>query len=66
MTTLTRYKCDTCGCQFNTESEALICELKHVKFSGDLECLYSHESKYPSWVEVSFEDGEKIKYTRSK
>lgn len=66
MKTLTKYQCDICGAIYDTKAEAQRCDLTHIRLTGQVTGIYSHGMEYPSWVECKMEDGEIVKYTRSK
>lgn len=64
------YKCDHCGCEYETEEEAIVCELNHIlKFSViDSICWSTNDNPdcYPERVMLSGEDGKHVWYKRDR
>ena len=64
----TLYVCEFCNTQYKNEKDAVICESNHhtPKKIGK---SYYHSAKhtkdgYPDKIEITFDDGEVIKYSR--
>lgn len=70
MTSVTRYKCDICGTEYNSEDVCAECEAEHVLPDGISPTYvyypksYGNDAVYPHSVTVTFEDGTKYTYKR--
>lgn len=62
MKTITKYKCDFCGKEFNNESECKKCEKTHRSIVEIESTIYEDNNKHPLYIRVKDEDGEIITY----
>lgn len=67
------FKCPKCGTIYNNKKDAEGCLVSHAKPSKVTGMNYKpytfdnfHGYNYPSWVEVTFENGMKVRYDRGK
>ena len=70
MRKIVTYKCDHCGCEYETEEEAIVCEQNHILKLSVIDSIYYSMNDipdgYPEKVMVSGEDGEHVWYKRDR
>ena len=70
MITITKFKCELCGQEYNDETACTECESSHVVHADVLPVLMHHpkswgpDASYPYAVNVTFEDGKVLQYKR--
>ena len=66
MRLLEKYICDICNHEFGSQENCLKCEETHVlpKAKSSPKGIWNCKEKYPHKLEVTFEDGETIRYRR--
>lgn len=68
MKKIVTYKCDCCGCGYETEEEAIVCERNHKRKLSIID--FTHYSindepdGYPERVLLEGEDGDRVWYKR--
>lgn len=58
----TKYKCEICGAEYESENECLKCEIRHKKILDIKKCHYGSMERYPKMIYLIMNDGTECGY----
>jgi hypothetical protein len=59
----TKYICEKCNTEYDTESECAECENSHADVESYANAVYDKGRKYPIFIRIDADDGHRVAYS---